>query len=263
MPKIRVGEVLRGTRNLRHWLRTASILRNVESLHRNGMGFLDPGFGKNLYTPQKDDSFIVAANTPFHFCVWSPRQNVSLVFINPSGRYEKEVTPYMSPALFATWFVRTNEYNLDLTKWPHFAYYIWALVQMNALALPNQPYALNLGKTHNTPFTLQMDVNNAEMRNAVAGFALQAGRWGRLRPNALRNWHSRRYGVDYAGHGLRIQQVHSMQMSIREYLSHARRFLGPKGSLSNGMLEKGVLEALQRYKENPAAGIEAALKNYL
>ena len=262
VPKIRVGEVLRGTRNLRHWLRTASILHNVENLHNNGIGFLDPNLGGNLYTPQKDDAFVVAANTPFHFCVWSPRQSVALIFVNPTGRHERDIEPYMNPALFATWFVRTNEYNPELEKWPHFAYYLWAMVQMNALALPNQGYSLSLGRNHTNPFKFHADVNNVDQRNAIARYVPLTGKWGRLRPNSLKIWHSRRYGADGGGYGIRLQQIQSMQSSIKEYLYNSRKFLGPKGRMAKGALEGDLLEALQRYKENPAACIEAVLKNY-
>jgi len=190
VPKIRAGEVLRGTRNLRHWLRTSSILHNVEHLSRNGREFTDPVLSKGLYTPQKDDTFIVAANTPFHFCVWSARQNITLIFINPSGRHTQDIPPYMNPGLFATWFVRTNEYNLDLNKWPNFAYYLWGMVQMNSLALPNVGYALVLARPYVNPFRFYHDVNNAEVRSNVVNYSQQAPRWGRLRASGLKGWHT-------------------------------------------------------------------------
>lgn len=263
VPKIRVGEVLRGTRNLRHWLRTASILYNLERLHGNGLSFLDPSLGKNLYAPQKDDSFIVAANTPFHFCVWSPRQSITLIFMNPTGRHVRDTEPHMNPSLFATWFVRTNEYNLDLSKWPHFAYFIWGMVQMNALALPGQGYNLNVGRHYVTPFRFHTDLNNPELRNTVAGFVHRTGMWGRLRPSTFKACHTRRYGVDNVGYGPRLQHMQSMQTNIREYLFHARKFLGPRNRLANGAFEKVLLEGLQRYKEDPASVIELALKAHL
>ena len=264
VPRIRAGEVLRGTRNLRHWLRTASILYNLENLHRNSLRFTDPSLAKSLYAPQKDDSFVVAANTPFHFCVWSARQNISLVFINPHGKYLQETSPsYMSPGLFATWFVRTNEYNLDLSKWPHYAYYMWAVVQMNVSALFDHDYTLNLSRHYIHPFLFSQNVNNAEVRNSVAECVKQAARRGRLRAAGLKVWHTRRYGTDYTGYGPHLRQIQSMQSNIKNYLSNPRSLPGPKSKFSNEVLEQELLKVLQRYKENPEAGIEAALKNYL
>lgn len=262
VPKIRAGEVLRGTRNLRHWLRTASILHNLETLHRNGRGFTDPSLAKGLYTPQKDDAFVVAANTPFHFCAWSPRQNVTLIFINPTGAHVKTARSYMNPSLFATWFVRTNEYNLDLKTWPHSAYYLWAMLQMNGMAVPGNPHGVPVGRYYSTPFRFSMDMNYSELRGSVTEWAEKAAKWGRLRTGGLKAWHAKKYGVDFAGFGPRIDQLYSMQSNIREYLSNTRRRLVPGGRSADGFLDKVVLEALQKYKENPELAIEAVLKNY-
>jgi hypothetical protein len=41
----------------------------------------------------------------------------------------------MSPALFSTWFIRSNEKMPDMREWPDYAYGTWVSLQMNAVSI--------------------------------------------------------------------------------------------------------------------------------
>ncbi len=83
--RIRAGDVLYGTRNLRMYLQTASLYRVVNYATKCAGG-VDPlvwDGAPSLYVPKKDDKFIVAVNTHNRFAVWSPNQKAVLLFLNP------------------------------------------------------------------------------------------------------------------------------------------------------------------------------------
>lgn len=261
VPKIRVGEVLRGTRNLRHWLRIASILHNVRLHHMRGPHA--PILVKNLYAPHKDDTFVVAANTPFCFSVWSARKNITLIFINPHGKLLESAPTYMSPSLFATWFVRTGEYFLDLNRWPHYAYYLWVLVQMNALALPTHRHYLSLGSYYDCPFEFHVEVNNGQIRESAAKYIQQSSTWGRLRYANMKSWHAEEYGESYNGFGPLMQQVPEMQDSIGSCLFDVRKNAGRKLTMSPHILGAKVHKALQYCAENPEANLTSIIESIL
>jgi hypothetical protein len=229
----------------------------------SGQGVNASALVKELYTPQKDDTFVVAANTPFCFCVWSARKNITLVFINPHGKYLPNGQPYMSPDLFATWFVRTGGYFLDLNQWPNYAYYLWVMVQMNALTLPNEAHAIRLSSTHAYPFQFHNDVNNVQVRDNVAKYVQQSATRGRLRYANLKTWHTKLYGESFVGYGPLIKQILSMQVDIRSYLSNPRSIMKTKHGSRNDLLQTKILEVLQCYSENPEVGIEFIIKNLL
>lgn len=251
VPKVRVGEVLRGTRNLRHWLRVASILHNLELIHRT-TGFQD--FGKHtknkLYTPRKEDDFIVAANTPFHFAVWSGRENIVLVFMNSQGKYADFHADYMNPTIFPTWFVRTGKYHLDLPSWPHYACYVWGMFHMGGMYLPKSPLLFS-HKPHVIPFNMHKDCNSLEYREFALKSAKQAISCGILKGDTRKTLFVSKYSPHHQGFGPQRQQIGSMEMNIRDYLNVARRALNPRGKPAAD-LEKKSLEFLLKYKENEA-----------
>ena len=51
------------------------------------------------------------------------------------------VTDRMSPSIFSTWFVRSNERMPDLRQWPDHSYAAWVSLQMNAISV-NGDYRL-------------------------------------------------------------------------------------------------------------------------
>ncbi len=172
VPKVRVGDVLYATRNLRNWLQTASLKSAANYAHEGGVG---GRVAKSIiYTPKRTDKYVVCVNTGRVFAVFIHEENPKdemggkiLFFINPlaapkyrpisagrpvgapsrgyrvsipgpSSNKKKKKTSApkeegrMSPALFSTWFVRSTEKMPDLRLWPTPFYAVWASLQMNA-----------------------------------------------------------------------------------------------------------------------------------
>jgi hypothetical protein len=84
-----------------------------------------------LYSPSKDDKFLVTANTPEVFGVHSGNRSVMLVFpaLQLTGNMEMEKG--ITPATFSQWFIRTDVRSVDTRKWPEEAYYMWITLQLN------------------------------------------------------------------------------------------------------------------------------------
>jgi hypothetical protein len=179
VPKIRVGDVLRGTRNLRSWIH-ASMWKTYIDASDRGVLYL-PTPRSIVFNLSKEDDFIVAVNAWNKFAVWHRKQKLLILFLNgqsnsdgiserprqvveiperhrklrkmnsihpipsdlsttiPFGlrskrfeeRYSRRHT-YMSPELFARWFIRTPERHPDLRRWPLYAHHTWAALHMNA-----------------------------------------------------------------------------------------------------------------------------------
>lgn len=153
--KVRVGDVLLGTKNLRNYLRTCSMLRYFQMLDRKYGRMKDPT--SLIYTPNKQDQFVVAVNNHGNFAVWGPNQNIILMFINGSSSGLLGTSPRMNPNIFAQWFVRTQNKIPEVKKWPVHVHYLWGSVHMNAwrnrgTALQTR---LEMGEnTENEPFVL-------------------------------------------------------------------------------------------------------------
>jgi len=151
VPKVRVGDVLYATRNLRNWLRTASL--SVSVTQRDDGVRARKGI---IYSPSKKDKYVVCINAGLVFSVFLPDRDMVLFFVNavPQTRTSKSSSdPHlvfpsleklkkcwrtenrMSPAIFSTWFVRSSERIPDLRTWPDYAYAAWAALQMNASSL--------------------------------------------------------------------------------------------------------------------------------
>jgi hypothetical protein len=128
VPKIRVGDVLYGTKNLRNYLRVCSLVRYLKVLDRP-RSIRKP---IEIYTPRKDDRFLVVVNTPELFCVWGENLDVMLRFSNGSSEYPDKENIRMNPTLFTRWFINTRERNPDVLKWPLHVYHTWAWFQMEA-----------------------------------------------------------------------------------------------------------------------------------
>lgn len=152
VPKIRVGDVLLGTKNLRSYLRTCSLIRYFQVLDRR-FGPKEEA-GSLLYTPNKQDPFIVMANNHGNFSVWSPNKDVVLLFINPHKDYF-DGNEYMNPKIFAQWFVKSPGRSPDVRSWPLHAHYIWGSIHMNAWRNRHTPLKFNVrgAEPEESPFT--------------------------------------------------------------------------------------------------------------
>ena len=134
VPKICVGDVLCGTKNLRNYLRTSSFTNYLDALSNGETKSIAT---RLLYTPKKNDRFIVTVNRDNQFMVWSNNKNIALLFYNGLSRVTPDlalanIRPRMNAQLFAQWFTRTKARHPDTQLWPPWAYYLWASVQMNA-----------------------------------------------------------------------------------------------------------------------------------
>ncbi len=139
IPRVQVGSILYGTKNLRNWLRKASLLTCLEDIRRG----LKPDRAKKLiFAPQKNDEYIVAVNAWGRFAVWSPRRDIVLLFINPEpdsratrrNASVEDPDKRMDPSIFPSWFINTNGRRVDLRQWPNYAYHLWASLHMNAIS---------------------------------------------------------------------------------------------------------------------------------
>ena len=176
VPKVRVGDVLYATRNLRNWLQTASLMYSVKHVHDGGSL---RGSKSVIYAPKRKDRYVVCVNAGLVFAVFVPERELTLFFVNtvdsragkealkkqlgfvpsvhyaqpgasrpaPGANYQKkkkskrDTGTRMSPSLFSTWFVRSDERIPDLRQWPDQSYAAWVSLQMNAISV-NGEYGL-------------------------------------------------------------------------------------------------------------------------
>ncbi|MBD3261298.1 MAG: hypothetical protein GF334_06370 [Candidatus Altiarchaeales archaeon] len=153
VPKVRVGDILRGTKNLRNYLRLCSLAHYLRTVTEEGIPRRHrEEASRELYSPRKDDEFLVVGNNFDRFCVWESRGEIMLLFQNgrpgglsakqlaaagaaaaaaaPAGAENKEIA--MSGSHFAKWFSRTGRMFPDLNQWDKKAFYMWGAIQMNA-----------------------------------------------------------------------------------------------------------------------------------
>ena len=215
--KVKVGDVLYGTRNLRSYLRTASLLQRVEAV-ANGV---TESRLKKVYAPSKDDEFVVAVNAWGNFGVWCARENLMLLWINPEKtRVAQGLEALrMTPAHFAYWFVRTKGRKPDLREWPPYAYNLWVYLQLNAIASNGGQSGLQLpGHDKYQAFNGHAVFQGAGARVDVQNYGRAAIKRGLTRPK-LGGMTSVTSG---RGCGPSTWEVKEMEKSLREYLSNPR-----------------------------------------
>jgi len=142
IPRVRVGDVLKGTRNLRYYLQTASTLRYLqEAKHGHSMKHLS----RQIYRPSKNDKFLVTVNAWGLFGVCSLDTEVILLFGNPTTRPKNSTRSLgrpshiqtkmpemrMNPTIFPQWFIRTHVKMIDLRDWKDPAYYMRSVLHFN------------------------------------------------------------------------------------------------------------------------------------
>lgn len=133
VPKVRVGDVLCGTRNLRNYLRTCSLARYLTAV---GSGMVrKEQLGRLIHAPSRNDAFVVAANAHGRFCVWSPQGDIVLIFLNTDrdAPNHPRFADTMNKKLFAQWFTRTPARWPETRKWPLYAQFLRAGLHFNAI----------------------------------------------------------------------------------------------------------------------------------
>ena len=225
IPKVRVGDILLGTKNLRNWLHTASLLSYVNQL-------ADPHCRNpkksSLYLPTKKDRFVVAVNAWETFAVWGLGRDTVVLFCNPvtppSGRSPQprghsdrdQSEPAMSPALFAQWFIRTQGKRPDLLNtWPNHAYYLWASLQMNGISNPNHRLSYTLAPGIEAPFTTHL--HNDSSKGPIREHVEQDIRYG-----LPRHKQRRRSVIGYRAYGPSLRDISRWRENIREVTSNPR-----------------------------------------
>jgi len=221
IPKVQVGDILLGTKNLRNWLQTASLLSYVNLLANQHYANSKKG---SLYLPSKTDRFVVAVNAWESFAVWGLDQDAIVLFCNakneshpkykhgPSNRDAEA----MSPALFSQWFVRTRGRRPDLLKtWPDHAYYLWASLQMNVISSPDHALNYMVPPGIDTPFTthLHNDTPKHKIRELV-----QQG----IQRGLIRGKQRRRPPVGGRAYGPSLQDIPRWREEIRGVTANPR-----------------------------------------
>lgn len=213
IPKVKVGDILLGTRNLRSYLRTVSVL---ECLNRLYTGLGKQQSRADLYTPSKAREYIVACNAWNMFGVWEQSSNVVVLFANPSTTGEP---PLMDPKIFAHWFIRTKDKSLDRTSWPEHAINLWAFLHMNAISLPRNGQGFMLAERYNLPFTLADKLQQLDRTDHALNYVRGAIKRGYTRPSAPRIHFIRPPG---RGIGPAWSRMSDYRQQIRELICNPR-----------------------------------------
>ncbi len=220
IPRVRVGDVLKGTRNLRHWLQTAATLNYLNHL-RHGCGYTGGGEAKEcIYTPSKDDEFLVTVNAWGIFSVYSANKEVVLLFINRSKEWHNRMHRpfFMDPTIFSKWFIRTSRKHPDLETWPLFPYYMRACLHLNMSSTKNTTCAPEIHIMDGPEGPFQMHSN-------------QVGGWEKLSlrkliqsctPRGITRPGSCRWIPANIGHGPRMDDLGRMRGEIRRLCSDPR-----------------------------------------
>jgi len=141
IPRVRVGDVLKGTKNLRNYLQTASTLNYLNNISQ-GMSPNKRNKKTMIYRASKDERFLVTVNAWGTFGAYSLDTDVILLFSNPSavssGRGKNYLPPRlmhgnarMDPTIFSQWFIRTPYKQTNLMTWDDHAYYMWVSLHLN------------------------------------------------------------------------------------------------------------------------------------
>lgn len=207
IPRVRPGDILKGTRNLRNWLQTASVLNYLTHIRHGEYGGSEEA-KKKLYTPSKDDEFIVTVNAWGMFGAYSRNKDVILLFRNcqpqksPSSsptaskkpiistelgctgvrhnparkhKWEGDSGVRMNPTLFSQWFIRTNGKCLELDTWPRYAIHMWSSLHLNLCVIPssigNQSFGFHTYNGPAGPFEMHDNGSHSELLPLTQAFA--------------------------------------------------------------------------------------------
>lgn len=285
VPKVRVGDVLYATRNLRNWLQTASLMYSVKHVR-------DGGSLRNaksvIYTPKRGDKYVVCVNAGKVFAVFVPDRELTLFFVNAPEAVGRKVvkthahggrtvqvltapktpgfgTPVksltdrdsndrMSPAIFSTWFVRSDEKMPDLRQWPDPNYATWVSLQMNAISL-NGDYrlAVSIPRHHDALFYQKLDGlgsfgngKRSKDRGTVRQCLQQAIRVGMTRQKH-QTGHFNTMMMNRA-FGPRMEEIDYFRKDIRGWMKNprTRRNLEAKLSGKDKTTISQILESLQK-----------------
>ena len=223
IPSVRPGDVLKGTRNLRHYLQTASTLNYVNDLSMR-MGGRSRSKSQ-LYHPSKDDEFMVTVNAWGTFGVYSARDDVVLLFVNPSMpsgvSHQSRYPLRMDPTIFSKWFIRTPKKYVDLTTWPEAPYFMWASLHLNMSSVQSDNAPIfNIQNGASGPFHMGQCGNHYHrplQRELLLKLIHQWTVRGATRPNSTWNRH-----LPSGGSGPQLEEIPQMRREIQNICSNPR-----------------------------------------
>lgn len=221
--KVRVGDVLLGTKNLRSYLRTCSLLRYFRALDRRYGPKEDPK--ALLYTPGKQDHFIVAVNNHDRFAVWSPNKDVVLLFVNGSqdvfGNQQR-----MDSERFAQWFLRTDNKRPDVSKWPDHAHFLWAALHMNAWRNPERSLQVRLHGMGQENYDLPFDLAKGMGVDGVDRTTISVAVKESVTRGVFRNLPNAKKGIPLlfggAGQGPELKELPELRRQLEIYTRNSR-----------------------------------------
>ncbi len=248
--KIRVGDVLLGTKNLRNYLRTCSMLRYFRVLDRRYGPKGDPK--SLLYTPSKQDQFIVSVNNHGRVAVWVPNKNVVLLFVNRSqdavGRYSTGSDVTMDSNIFAQWFVRTQGRKPAVKTWPIHAHYLWASIHMNGWRNPKAQLRMHSGHVEHTedgPFEFADGLGVDECDRQTISHAVRES----VKRGIFRNFPNSKKQIPQlfsdGGFGPRLQDLPNLRLTLENMMRNPRL-------VSKAKQDKKIdLASLMNVQDNP------------
>ncbi len=215
IPRVRPGDILKGTRNLRNYLQTTATLNLLQELSAEN---LNPQ-GTD-YHPTKDEGFLVTANAWDTFGVVGLDSGVTLLFINPATPSVQKLRglpePRMNPTMFSQWFIRTSEKKVDLSEWSDFAHYMWASFHLNLNNSPRKGmsrWAFQPGYPGIFLYsTWDHDLSKRILSEAILYATVRGSTRPRANPSSATR-HSR--GVHSSGFGPRLEEIPGMRSEIR------------------------------------------------
>lgn len=259
VPKVQVGDILYGTRNLRNWLQAASLHCCVDNITH---GLREKEAKRYLYIPSKDNQHVVIVNSGLAFMVWIKGSNIILPFMNPhpsqspkrSAKAEPSTgarkmwtdlpTPkgsaglairpkspepqkghaLMSPALFSTWFIRSQEKMPNLHTWPDAAYLYWVQLQMDTLGngADHRPSFRPI-TSHDRVFEPSLPPTRSDRkldRDRLKSYVVRAISTGGTRGQIQRRW--TQSGTSSLGYGPRIEDLRFFRDAIEGNIRNPR-----------------------------------------
>jgi hypothetical protein len=127
------------------------------------------------------------------------------------------ITTYMAPPIFSQWFIRTDEKQPDVRKWPDYAFYIWAAIQLNLINIvDNNALNVHLQDGPTGPFDLVSNGKGAK-RESVQATIQQWSVRGHTRLSV-----TDRGRLPNGGYGPRLEDLAGMKERIKELCRNPR-----------------------------------------
>lgn len=238
IPRVRTGDVLKGTRNLRNYLQTAATLNYIHAyqhalaLHSGPVRGRALTYAGSSCQPTKEDRWLVVVNAEGVFGTYCLDYEAVLLFVNPisnrdtrkpgkTGRKSRNLAKppspdRMNPTIFSQWFIRTPKRMTNLRYWPNLAYFMWALLQLNLGSIRGYP---NIGRIPDGSIGL-FSAAQMELDWQQDKIMSKARVWiprGVTRPNA--DWQRR---LPEQGSGPCLEEIPRMQAQIQAAASNPR-----------------------------------------